>query len=81
MEASVLSGERFNVTSSKKRNESQMIITQVRDLPKEWPFREIVSSSSKDKTPDWIEKIYVFRPVDFPYKTVIALESIRNRGP
>lgn len=77
MEASALSGGRFNVTPSKKRNESQMIITQVRDLPKEWPFREIVSSSLKD----WIEKTYVFRPVDFPYKTVIALESVRNRGP
>lgn len=62
-------------------NESQMIITQKRHLLKEWPLREIVISSLKNKTLDWIEETYVFRTINyFSYKTMKALESIRKKG-
>lgn len=37
-------------------NESQKIIPQVRDFPKERPFRKIVISSLENKTLDWKEK-------------------------
>lgn len=57
-----------------------MIITQKRHLLKEWPLREIVTSSLKNKTLDWIEETFVFRTINFSYKTMKALESIRKKG-
>lgn len=52
----------------------------MRHLLKEWPFRKIVTSSLKNKTLDQVEKTYVFRTINFSYKTMKALEYIRKKG-
>lgn len=55
-------------------------MTQVRDAPREQPFGEIVTSSLKSQTLDWIEEICILRPADLSYKTRTGLQSVRKEG-
>lgn len=48
-----------------------MIVPQVRELPREWPWGK--NSLLKQKTLDWIEKTYVFRHIASSYKPMTRL--------